>query len=142
MAHFKERGAEAGYFSPTIHEQPQKGPSLIGLSQNLNAAINLEKLHHHFYDIYLLILWRKSLLQSFVSFCSDFTKLLSYKIRNSLEVTSHPRINKTFHGCVFCTFCSFIEKKSPIQFYSAFNHFSRTYEVARFWKIKGTLMQI
>ena len=33
-------------------------------------------------------------------------------------------------------FVRFMEKKPPIKFYGVFDHFSRTYEVAKFWMIE------
>ena len=90
------------------------------------------KTHPCFYVIMSMILWKKSLVPSFVLFWSVLTKLLSYKVL--VWVTSYPRMYKTFYPWFSLhIFVSFTEKE---QFYCRFDHFSLTYKVAKFWIIK------
>ena len=85
-----------------------------------------------FYIIFLLILWRKSLVQKFVTCWSRFTKLKSNKVLNSRKIMSYPRLYKTFHLCFSLLFVASFMKKNPIKFYGVLAHFSRTYEVVKF----------
>ena len=63
--------------------------------------------------------------------------LQSHKVFNSTEVTSYPRMCKTFHLLFFLHFfIIFKEKNPPIRFYGVFVYFLRPYEVAKFWMIE------
>ena len=59
----------------------------------------------------------------------EVRKLQSFKFS---EMTSYPRMDKTFHPWFSLhVFVRFMEKKST-KFYGVFVHFSGTYEVAKF----------
>ena len=47
-----------------------------------------------------------------------------------------PANYETFYLCFLGVFFRFMEKKTPIKFYGAFDHFSQTYEVPKFRTIK------
>ena len=49
---------------------------------------------------------------------------------------SYPRLYKTFHLCFSLLFVASFMKKNPIKFYGVLAHFSRTYEVVKFWMIE------
>ena len=61
------------------------------------------KLHSCFYGVFL-ILWRKTLEQSFLTFSSDFAKVCSSNVWNSMQVTSFPRMYKTFLSWFYLLF--------------------------------------
>ena len=81
--------------------------------------------------------WRKNVAQSFVTFWLGLT---SYKVtkfciqckwRHTCECIKHVTPN------YFAFFVTFMEKAPPIiKVYGVFDHFSRTFEVAKFWAIK------
>ena len=81
--------------------------------------------------------WRKSIAQNFVTFWLGLT---SYKVtkfciqckwRHTCECIKHVTPN------YFALFVTFMEKAPPIiKVYGVFDHFSRTFEVAKFWAIK------
>ena len=75
-------------------------------------------------------------------FWSVLTKLWSYKVLNVAWVTSYPRMYKIFHPWFSLRiFVNFMEPfMEPFTlFYGHFDHFSWTYEVAKFWMIKSCL---
>ena len=72
----------------------------------------------------LMILWKKSLVQSFAVFWSVLTKLWSNKVLNQASVTSYPRMYKTFHPWFSLPiFVNFIEKEPFTQFLWSFSPF-------------------
>ena len=91
------------------------------------------KNHPGFYGINLMVLWKKSLVQSFVVLWSIFTKGL-----NPVWETSYPRVYKTFHPWLSLhILVNFMWKRTfDTAFCVVFDNFSSTYEVAKFWIIK------
>ena len=87
------------------------------------------KLHPCFYDIFLLILWRK--------FCGilvrlhEIVKLQSLEFRVSNVIPANVQNISHFFG-FFLFFLLVLLKKPPIKLHGAFDHFSRTYEIAKF----------
>ena len=57
-----------------------------------------QKTHPCFYGIFLMILWKKCLVQSFVVPWPVLTKLWSYKVLNPARVTWYQRMYKAFHS--------------------------------------------
>ena len=64
-----------------------------------------------FYDILLLILWGKRIIQSFVVFWSDFKKLWSHKVLNSEKWRHTRNVQKISPLVLFAFFVRFMEKK-------------------------------
>ena len=80
--------------------------------------------------IFLFILWRKNLVQSFLAFRSVFTKFWSYKVLNSVCMTSSPGIYITFYPWFLLNiFVNFMEKGPSRKFY----------DVLKFWMIRQCL---
>ena len=78
------------------------------------------------------------------NFCSflvrfyDVIKLQSFEFSVSEVIpTNAQNISPLVFFVFFVSFfVRFLEKKPPIKFYGVFDHFSRTYEVAKFWMIE------
>ena len=64
------------------------------------------KFYPYFFGIFLLTLWRKNLLKSFLAY---FTKLWSYKVLNSML---SQLMYITFYTCIFVYFCYFYWKRT------------------------------
>ena len=65
----------------------------------------ISKLYPCFYETFLLILWEKSLIQNFVVFWSDFKKLYSCKVLNSVKwrhITNVQNISSMVFFALFC----------------------------------------
>ena len=88
------------------------------------------KLHHCFYSISLLKKPRTKFYGVLIGFQEVIKFCIQCKWCHNRECT------KDFTSGFLCIFfVTFMEKK-PIKFYCIFVHFSRTYEVAKFWIIK------
>ena len=115
---------------------------VISLLLHINRLVFIgelrPKLHRCFYVRFLIIVWRKSVVQ----FCDDFIRfyiVIKLKVLHSAYATSYPRMYKTCHPwfSFFPWFVTFMEKTPLIiKFYGVFNHFLRTCEVAKSWIIK------
>ena len=98
------------------------------------------KLYLCFYGIFLLILWRKSLVQRFVGSWSNFTKLhitkfwIRHKWRHSRKCTKgyHPWFSLHIFVSFMDDFVGFIY----FLLVWCFDHFSRSYKVIKFWMIE------
>ena len=88
------------------------------------------KLHTSFYDIFLLIFWRKSYQKKVI-------KLQSLEF--SISDTIPTNVQNISLLVFFAFFVSFMEKKPPLKFIGVFVHFLRTYEVPKFSMIKSYL---
>ena len=80
--------------------------SIFGLLFLISVNGDLRsKLYPCFYETFLLILWEKSLIQNFVVFWSDFKKLYSYKVLNSVKwryITNVQNISSMVFFAFFC----------------------------------------
>ena len=92
------------------------------------------KTHHRFYDIILIILWKKSFVQSFVVFCSVITKLWSYKVLNLMWVTSYLWMYNTIYPWFSLhIFVNFMKKEPFTLFYG---YFDFSYEFMKLWSFE------
>ena len=106
---------------------------VIYLEAKLFVKEDLRPKNHPCFCGIILVLWKKSLIQSFVVFWSILMKLWSYKVLNPAWVTSYLRMYKIFHPWfALHIFVNFMEKEPFAQFYGRFDRSSRTYEVAKF----------
>ena len=99
--------------------------SKLGSTKLLKGDLR-PKLHLWFYYLYLLILWRKNFTQRFLVFWPVLTKLWTSKVLNLMQVTSYPRMHKTFHPrSSFHIFVHFTENKLSTKLFGFFDHFSK-----------------
>ena len=94
------------------------------------------KLHPCFYDTFFLILWRKSLVQSFAVFdqLSRSYKVTEFWVRRNDVIPANAQNVSPL--VFFAKFYNFMEKDCSAKFYVTFNQFLRFYEIRKFWLIK------
>ena len=67
----------------------------------------------------------------------SFNEVMKLQSLNFTQVTSYPRIHRTFHPWLsFHVFVNFMKNEFSKKLYCVYDHFTGTYRDAKFWIIK------